>query len=57
MFQSLLYILPPNFASLSLSLSLSLFQFAPQFHENYFAACFDSGSLQVRTTSNILYRT
>ena len=55
MFQSLPYILPPNFASLSLS--LSLFQFAPQFHENYFAACFDSGSLQVRTTSNILYRT
>jgi WD40 repeat protein len=30
-------------------------EFAPQFHENYFAACFDSGSLQVRTTSNILY--
>ena len=25
----------------------SVVQFSPQFHEHYFAACFDSGSLQV----------
>ena len=31
----------------------SVVQFSPQFHEHYFAACFDSGSLQVSSVHNM----